>query len=62
MFKRKTWTEVNRRFNAPLEGLKSLKGGDPDWQKRVIYGYTTIEMRCNETGELKFYEECGDQR
>lgn len=59
MFKKKTWTEVNRYFTPPV-AVSSAKGYSSDLIRKILNGFTTIELKCNETGELKFYEEYGD--
>lgn len=58
----KTWTEVKRRYTPPVRGIDSMKGTGVDTMRKVLHGFTTIELRCNQTGELKFQEVYGDQR
>lgn len=66
MFKKKTWTEVKRHYSPPTNTLGPLKTNgavDPKIMKfinRDRFGFTVIELCCDQTGELKFYEEYGD--
>lgn len=60
MFKQKTWTEVNRFYTPAVQNLESISGTKTDTMRKVLHGFTTIELRCDQTGELKFYEEYGD--
>ena len=65
MMRRKTWTEVARRFSPPqpLEKFKAQYADAAFYRafNRSQHGFTVIELRCDQTGELKFYEEYGDQ-
>lgn len=69
MFRKRTWQEVERRFTPPnYLGAYEAEGVSASAmdtlirnQEKANFGFTTIEMQCVETGELKFYEEIGDQ-
>lgn len=62
MFKRKTYEEVGRYYTPPPMGIKRIKSeaGSGEDILKYLLGFTTIEMRCKETGELHFYYEKGD--
>ena len=64
MFKRKTWTEVSRCFTPPNERADKLKAWGADHQDllmKILYGFTTVELRCDQTGEVKFIQSYGNQ-
>lgn len=61
MFKRKTWIEVSRYYTPPVY-VDKVRGITEDTLRKMLNGFTTVELRCNETGELRFYEEYGDLR
>lgn len=62
MFKRKTWTEVKRHYTAPNSDVKNVKNISEDLLMKIAYGFTSIEMRCDQTGEVKYVTQYGDQR
>lgn len=61
-----TFTEVARRFTSP-DALKSFKAerlseAGLTFLNDSMFGFTQIELRCTECGDLKHIKVNGDQR
>jgi len=55
------WVEVRRVFTPPpLSGFEA-KGLNSRELAQSLYGFTTIELRCEKCGDLKHIVVIGDQ-
>lgn len=55
------WQEVQRNFVPPAYGFKG-EGIPHDTGLKVLFGFTTIELRCKTCFDVKFVEAQGDAR
>lgn len=62
MFKRKTWTEIRRVYTPGVTKITGVKSMSNDLARKLFFGFTSVELRCDRTGEIQFIEEVGDQR
>jgi hypothetical protein len=53
------WTEVARRFVPRPTHIADLKAGE-ELAKRLMFGFTVVELRCEACGELDHRELPGD--
>lgn len=65
LFHRHQWTEVARRFVPPIDGEAEVEGyGVASGAKGLMYdianGYTVIELRCSECGDVTSRHIQGD--
>jgi hypothetical protein len=63
MFHRHHWQEVARRFVPPSDRLTNFKTYDDDGlgaMYDIINGYTVIELRCSECGDVTSRKLHGD--
>jgi len=59
MSKPKKWVEVSRRFVPPNYWHGNISG-DSEAVNKVIHGFTVIEMKHRQTGDIKFVTQIGD--
>jgi hypothetical protein len=52
---------VTRRFTPPDSRLSSTRGIDGDELMRLLYGFTTVEQRCETCGLTNFIKVSGNQ-
>ena len=54
--------EVARHFARPAVGITKLTGTSDELTQKLLFGVTTIELRCSECGDIKTTEIAGDAR
>lgn len=59
MFHTHSWVEVRRSFSPPAFSFKS-ESINEDSLRRLTSGFTTVELKCKECGDLKSTEMFGD--
>lgn len=58
------WIEITRRFTPPVARINNVKVNSSKYieiAERSLYGYTTIEQRCEICESLKFTVAKGNQ-
>ncbi len=61
MFHRHKWREIQRVYSPPrLEGVTSLEIPSREIFERIVHGFMTIELRCEECGDLKIVTTLGE--
>lgn len=59
---RHKWTEVRRRYTSGLNTSDmKAKGLTQETLNHILYGFTSVEMRCDECKNIKFVTQNGDQ-
>jgi len=61
MFRRKHWIEVGRIFTPPVNKSFKVDRVSEEMLQKTLIGFTSIELREERTGEIKFVEQYGDQ-
>jgi hypothetical protein len=51
---RHQWIEVKRTFNPATHDVTHMRGGMNGDTRKLVLGWTNIELRCSDCGELKF--------
>jgi len=51
------WSEYTRSYAAPITG--TFKNAEPDLSARLLFGITTIFLRCHKCGDIKTVEALG---
>lgn len=59
LFHTHQWEEMWRFFNKPKAAVES-DNMPLDMASKVLFGFTLVEMKCKNCGELKFQEVHGD--
>lgn len=59
LFHRCRWTEVARYFTQPAAPTRALSCSEY-MSNRLFFGFTTIELRCEGCGDVKFTETHGN--
>lgn len=57
-----TWVEVKRVYIPPDTGIIEGRGFSAHWWNKIIYGYTVIELKCDNCGDIITKEFIGDLR
>jgi hypothetical protein len=60
-FHRHRWVEQHRTFVPPNVNV-NFEGGTRQFGEMVVFGFTTVELRCERCGALKTYRVLGDAR
>lgn len=61
LFHRHQWQEVARRFVPPQPGRRSWAGLEAmQWAYDMANGYTVVELRCSECGDVTSRHLQGD--
>lgn len=60
MFHTHKWTEESRWFIAPYTRPFEATRASEEFMKKVMYGITAVELRCQSCGDLKHMEFTGD--
>jgi uncharacterized Zn finger protein len=55
-----SWVEVGRTFIPPCP-VTSYKGGTSEELFRLLNGYTTVELRCKDCGDVTSRTLTGDR-
>lgn len=56
------WAEDHRVFASTTTTELSVKGTSDETVQRLMFGVTTIMLKCSTCGELKTVEVLGDAR
>lgn len=59
MFHHHKWVEVKRTFNRPNKDVISVKNVSPEDLQKILHGFTIIELKCDDCGDMKFHETLG---
>ncbi len=67
MFKRCShkWTEIDRHFTGSAQdhGITNVGASTSyDHQQKILWGVTTVELKCDLCGDLKSFVIKGDAR
>ena len=62
LFHRHKWEEISRHYTpgVKLSNINNLNDDTADVLERIIFGFTVIELKCNECGELNHVIVIGD--
>jgi len=63
LFHKHRWEEISRRFTAGVQLPKRVHNPNDETARvleKIIFGFTVIELKCNECGELKHTIVIGD--
>jgi hypothetical protein len=61
MFHKHSYKTQRRVFTPPPSGNIELEGPAINYFMDTTYGFTSIELKCNSCGLIKFIKQNGDQ-
>lgn len=54
------WVEIVRIYVPPIQNITNFKSSDPDQLDRILFGVTSIELRCPYCGDISERQLIGD--
>ncbi len=60
LFHRHQWERISATYTPPLKDVKSIERSTEEFANRLVFGLTTVVLRCVVCGDEKIIEATGD--